>query len=253
MCHSADSRPPPAAEAGAIVRGRGLTLEEAGGNRFAAYAARALEPRGRGVVILPDVRGLHPYYCVLAERFAEIGVDATAIDYYGRTAGISRRDEDFAFRPHFEQTTAAGVAADAAAAAGFLRSPAGGGVLSVFAVGFCFGGSAAWRLAAELPELTGAIGFYGHPHRAIDLVKDMRAPLLMIAAGDDASIPPGEIVALAQAVRDAGGAAEAVVYDGCPHSFFDRDRGDCRAACDDAWMRIRQFIEAQSALVEARI
>ena len=47
------------------------------------------------MVVLPDVRGLHPYYVELAERFAEAGIPAVAIDYFGRTAGVepTRGDE----------------------------------------------------------------------------------------------------------------------------------------------------------------
>ena len=51
------------------------------------------------IVILPDVRGLHPYYEELALRFAEAGIDALAIDYFGRTAGIDTpRDDTFEYR-----------------------------------------------------------------------------------------------------------------------------------------------------------
>ena len=49
--------------------------------------ARRRADRGRRSSILPDVRGLHPYYEELALRFAEHGIDALAIDWFGRTAG----------------------------------------------------------------------------------------------------------------------------------------------------------------------
>lgn len=196
--------------------------------------------------MLPDVRGLHGFYCRLAERFAEIGVDAVAIDYYGRTAGVAARDDAFDFRPHFEQCSPANVAADAASAAAFLRSADGGAVSSLFAVGFCFGGSNAWRLSAELRGLRGAVGFYGHPHRARDVVHRMLAPLVIIGGGQDAGIPPSDLEAFAESVREAGVDVELVVYEGAPHSFFDRAYGEHRAACDDAWLRIRDFMAAGS-------
>ena len=53
---------------------------------------------------MPDVRGLHTFYKELAERFAEAGLHAIAIDYFGRTAGLTGRDEEFPFREHVEQT-----------------------------------------------------------------------------------------------------------------------------------------------------
>ena len=69
------------------------TLTASDGNKFAAYFARAEKPTGAGMVVLPDVRGLHQFYKELAQRFAEAGVDSVAIDYFGRTAGIGDRSD----------------------------------------------------------------------------------------------------------------------------------------------------------------
>ena len=88
MCHDHDSRPPAAPRSGDVAERGVLTLTAADGTEFsAAYAAPADAPRV-GVVVLPDIRGLHPYYVALAERFAETGAAAVAIDYFGRTAGL---------------------------------------------------------------------------------------------------------------------------------------------------------------------
>ena len=95
MCHHLDSRPPVAPLAGAAVGHSDLVLEPTDGNRFAAFEARPADPSGAGIVILPDVRGLHRFYEELALRFAERGHRAIAIDYYGRTAGVAKRGEDF--------------------------------------------------------------------------------------------------------------------------------------------------------------
>ena len=55
-------------------------LESDDGARFAAFSAQPEEHSGNGVVILPDVRGLHRFYEELALRFAERGHAAIAID-----------------------------------------------------------------------------------------------------------------------------------------------------------------------------
>ncbi len=93
------------------------TLTAADGNRLAAFLARATEPSGAAVVILPDVRGLHPFYEELALRFAEHGIDALAIDWFGRTAPDDDRGEAFDHVPHVAATTWGGIAADIAAGA----------------------------------------------------------------------------------------------------------------------------------------
>ncbi len=78
------------------------------GTRFAAFAATPDEAKGIGVVVLPDVRGLYRFYEELALRFAERGYTAVAIDYFGRTAGVAKRDDDFPFMEHVAQTTRRG-------------------------------------------------------------------------------------------------------------------------------------------------
>jgi carboxymethylenebutenolidase len=62
MCFDHDSRPPIAPIAGGALDSELVVLDPGDGNRFAAYRARPSDPSGAAVVILPDVRGLHPYY-----------------------------------------------------------------------------------------------------------------------------------------------------------------------------------------------
>lgn len=244
MCYDDAARPPyPPVSGGSVASDQDITLRAKDGAEFMAYAARASEPTGVGMVILPDVRGLHEFYKELARRFAEIGIDAVAIDYFGRTAGMGARDEDFVYRPHVDQTTPDGVDSDAAAAIDYLRSEQGGSVQRVFSVGFCFGGSNSWRQTASQPGLAGAIGFYGVPSRVHEAIPRMQAPLLLLAAGEDFT-PVSEVEAFAQKLTEAGVPNRMVVYDGAPHSFFDRTFAEHKAACDDAWRQILGFVEA---------
>src|SRR5918997_4566072 len=136
MCFELDSLPPIPVLSGAAVSHRDLELEAADGNRFAAFAAEPDDPSGAAVVVLPDVRGLYRFYEELALRFAERGIAAVAIDYFGRTAGASKRGDDFEYMPHVDQTTQEGIQADIRAAVEHVRPQA----RAVFTVGFCFGG-----------------------------------------------------------------------------------------------------------------
>jgi carboxymethylenebutenolidase len=244
MCYGDEARVPLPPVSGGAARAADLTLRAADGNEFMAYVARAARPSGAGVVILPDVRGLHEFYKELARRFAEAGIDAVAIDYFGRTAGHGARDEAFMYRPHVEQTTPAGVDADAAAAVAYLRSEAGGAVDRVYTVGFCFGGSNSWRQSATQPGLAGAIGFYGVPARVRDYVPRMKAPLLLLVAGADFT-PVEEFEKFDQELAAAGVPHTMVVYEGAPHSFFDRTFAEHAAACEDAWRQMLRFVGRQ--------
>src|SRR5467141_3501379 len=140
MCVDNDSRPPIPPIAGGSAGSRDFHLTAADGTRIMAHAARASKPTGAGMVVIPDVRGLHPYYKELADRFAEIGVDAVAIDFFARTAPSDDRSDSFDFMSQIPLTKPDQLQADIAAAASHLRGKDGCSLRRMFAVGFCCGG-----------------------------------------------------------------------------------------------------------------
>jgi len=253
MCHNHDSRPPAPPRSGEVLERGTLTLSSADGTEFsAAYAAPAAPPRA-GVVLLPDVRGLHPYYVALAERFAEAGLPAVAIDYFGRTAGPAGADDGtgtrgagFDWQRHVRQTTETGIDADIAAALAYLRGRTRPD-LPVLTVGFCFGGSHSWRQSAGNLDVAACAGFYGRPVVVGDAAGRARRPTLMLIAGGDAVTPVDDQLALADTMRAAGAEVETAVYDGAPHSFFDRAFGEWADACADAWQRILALADRVAA------
>jgi carboxymethylenebutenolidase len=221
--------------------GERLTISSADGTAFSAYLARA---EGQtGVVVLPDVRGLFRFYEQLAERFADAGHPAIAFDYFGRTAGLGPRDEDFEFRPHVMQTRPETVARDVEAAIAALRTETG--AERVITVGFCFGGSLSFMQAAEgHAGLAGVVGFYGSLVRegqrwSIDRAPDAKVPVLALFGGADESITPSQIAAFDAALEVEH---EIHTYEGAPHSFFDRRQEQYAEASQDAWERILGFI-----------
>ena len=246
MCFELDSSPPIPVIAGAAVSHDDLVLDARDGNRFAAFLATPDEPSEKGVVILPDVRGLYRFYEELALRFAERGYPAVAFDYFGRTAGVEKRDDEFEYRPHVDAVTPEEIQADVAAAVEHLRSL---GVASVFTVGFCLGGRHSWLAAAAGHGLAGAVGFYGRPGAAPgepgpqQLAPKMESPILALQAGGDQHITAEDNEAFERALSDAGVEHELVVYEGAPHSFFDRKQEEFAAASEDAWARVLEFVE----------
>lgn len=245
MCFELDSLPPVPRIAGAAVSHDDIELEAGDGNRFAAFEATPDEPNGIGVVILPDVRGLYRFYEELALRFAERGYHAIAIDYFGRTAGVAKRSDDFDYPEHVDQTTSDGVQADVRAAVERLRPSS----RAVFTVGFCFGGRNSWLAAAAGHGLAGAVGFYGNPAERNGVpgptqrAAELAAPILALQAGDDQHITAEMNEAFDRALTGAGVDHELVTYDGAPHSFFDRRYEEFAAASADAWGRVLGFLD----------
>ncbi len=209
------------------------------------------DPGETGIVILPDIRGLYRFYEELALRFAERGHRAIAIDYFGRTAGVDKRGDDFEFRPHVEATTAAGIQADVAAAVARLREQ---GASRIFTVGFCFGGRQSWLAAASGHGLAGAIGFYGRPGLGQDGTPGPTQRASEIEAPDPGADgrrrrgDPGRGRARVRARRWPRQASkhEIEIYDGAPHSFFDRKFEQFADASDDAWGRVLAFVAQHS-------
>src|ERR671936_147991 len=244
MCFEPDSEPPIPQIKGAAVSHDDLVLDSADGTRFAAFAASPEERTETGVVILPDVRGLYRFYEELALRFAERGIAAVAIDYFGRTAGVGKRGDDFPYREHVAQTTPEGIQADVRAAVEYVRRSTD----AMFTVGFCFGGHHSWLAAAGGHGLRGAIGFYGFPGRRnaapgpADRAGEMDAPILALQAGADQNITAEANAAFDEALTKAGVDTELVTYDGAPHSFFDRRQEEFAEASEDAWRRVLEFI-----------
>jgi carboxymethylenebutenolidase len=249
VCFEPESAPPVLALSGAAVSHDDLVLEARDGNRFAAFRATPDEPSGAGVVILPDVRGLYRFYEELALRFAERGYLAVALDYFGRTAGVAKRGDDFDRSPHVEATTPEGIQSDVAAAVDHLREL---GARSLFTVGFCMGGRHSWLAAAGGHGLAGAVGFYGRPGERDgtpgpeQLAPRMEAPILALQAGADANITADQNAAFERALASAGVEHELVVYEGAPHSFFDRKQEEFADASADAWSRLLAFLEQHS-------
>jgi carboxymethylenebutenolidase len=241
VCFDLDSEPPIPRISGAAVSHDDLVLESDDGNRFAAFQALPEGAASTGVVILPDVRGLYRFYEELALRFAERGHAAVAFDYFGRSAGIDKRPDDWDYMPLVQQLTQEQVQADVGACVRHLRAL---GCSPIFTVGFCYGGSGSWAAAASGHGLAGAVGFYGRPSRMIELVPNLEAPILALQGGADQAISHEDNLEFERVLREAGKDYELVEFEGAPHSFFDRKQEEFQAASEDAWRRTLDFIDA---------
>jgi len=242
MCFSSDQHPPLPPRTSDVGEHGPTVLTAADGTRLAAFDAVPVTRRGASLVLLPDIRGMHPYYTDLAIAFAQAGIDTVAIDPYARTARLSDRGAGFVFRPHADALERSSLASDARAAKDRLASRSDD---PVFTLGFCRFGAESWALSATDLGAAGCMGFYGKPGSVLELVPSMSAPLLILAAGADAATSPEENAAFDRALSDAGVDHEFVEYAGAPHSFFDRSFAQWEEACSDAWKRMLRFVDAR--------
>ena len=249
MCTTHDSRPPIEPISGAAIDAGEITLQGADGAEFRAFLARPEQSTGAGIVILPDVRGLHPFFEELAMRYAERGILALAIDYFGRTAGDAPRGPDFDHRPHVEQARWANLRGDIESAVAHVRAqdPA---PRSVFTTGFCMGGRLSSMSATLGLGLAGVVPFYGWPvgpnrngtPAPAENAAKIECDVLAIYGEADTGIPQEARDEYDAALDKAGVRHETVVEPGAPHGFFDRRAEQHHEAADDAWDRTLAFI-----------
>jgi carboxymethylenebutenolidase len=264
MCHNPNDLPPdPPGDLGQAA-GEDLELVSADGTHFAAYIAHPTHGRTSraNVIIYPDVRGLHNFYKELALRFAEQGIHAIAIDYFGRTAGLTPRDENFEFRPHVDQIEYPNFLADVRAATSYLQNHANFTASvqyspSIFTLGFCMGGSLSLFTSAEDLPLSGAIAFYAGLLRRfathgingptpLEQSPNIRCPILFLYGGADPGVPENLVQELGHNLDTSGIEHQMFCYPGAPHSFFDRAAAEYAEASADAWNRVLSFISAHA-------
>lgn len=249
MCTTHDSRPPIEPISGAAIDSQNITLRGEDGARFRAFLARPEQATGAGIVILPDVRGLHPFFEELAMRFAERGIEALAIDYFGRTAPNDDRGHEFEHMPHVEKAKWDHLAGDIRAAVAHLRSLPNP-PRSTFTTGFCMGGRLSSMSTTLGLGLAGAIPFYGWPTgpnrngtpAPADVADKIECDLLIIYGEKDANLTKDMRDTYEKALDKAGVKHETVVYPGAPHGFFDRHFDEFSDASADAWDRTLKFI-----------
>jgi carboxymethylenebutenolidase len=207
--------------------------------KIAGYLARPKEKGQRpAVLVIHENRGLNPHLEDVARRFAVEGFLAFAIDLLSLVGGTPE-SEDAARELHTKLNQDDAVAALVDAVAFLKAHPESAG--KVGAVGFCFGGLMANRLAASSKELDAAVAYYGRQVPA-EQVPNIQAALLLHYAENDAGVNAG-IEAYEAALKSNNKTYTIHMYPGTQHAF-NNDTGAARynkEAADLAWKRTIAF------------
>lgn len=193
------------------MAGESTRLTAADGHVLDAYAVRPDGARA-AVVVVQEIFGVNDHIRSVVDRYAALGYHAIAPALFDRVEphvelgydgpGVARGRE-LAGRIKWEPAMS-----DVAAAVDHVAATG-----PVAVVGFCFGGSVAWRAAAELP-VAAAVGYYGGQiHELIDLVP--AAPTMLHFGERDHAIPGEHVDAIAAAHPDV----TVHVYPGAQHGF----------------------------------
>jgi carboxymethylenebutenolidase len=202
------------------------------------------------VLIIHEIFGLTDWAQELADEVAAAGYVAVAPDLLSGMAPNGGRTSDF---PGDKVTEAVShlnpdqVTADLNAAADYgLKLPASNGKLYV--VGFCWGGTQAFRFATSRADLAATFVFYGAPPDK-DVMTRIKAPVYGFYAGNDQRID-GTIPDAIAGMKASGKTYQPVTYDGAGHGFMrageapDAKEAD-RKARDDSWARWKGLLASR--------
>lgn len=189
------------------------------------------------VVVIHENRGLNPYIEDVARRLAVAGYIAFAPDALTPLGGYPGNDDEG--RELQRQRDGAEMVEDFVAATEFLmQHPDCTGRTG--AVGFCFGGALAMRLAVRLPGLGAAVAFYGR-HPDPSEAAAIQAPLMLHHAGLDERVN-ASWPAFEKALVAAGADYVNHEYPDVNHGFHnDTTPRHDKDAADLAWRRTLAF------------
>ncbi|HEY2357060.1 MAG TPA: dienelactone hydrolase family protein [Phenylobacterium sp.] len=221
--------------------------------KIPAYLAR---PEGKGkhpvVFVNSEVFGVHEWVKDVCRRLAKAGYVALAPDLFVRAGDPSKTVDMKVVMDIVKATPEAQVTSDTAASLKYLSAQPYADMKRMGVTGFCWGGGATWLCCERFPEFKAGVAWYG-PLKAgpyprtppLDMVKDLKAPVLGLYGGQDKGIPQADVDAMREAVKASGKRAEIIVYPDAQHGFLADYRPSYNAeAAADGWKRMLAFFKA---------
>ena len=192
-----------------------------------------------GIVVVHENRGLNPHIADVGRRGAKAGFITLSPDALTPLGGYPGTDDEG--RTLQRKRDRKEMLEDFIAAFDFLKNhPECNGNVGV--VGFCFGGWISNMMAIKIPELKGAVPFYGGQPEAED-VHRIEAPLLLHFGELDKRVNAGW-PAYEEALKANGKSYEAFIYPNANHGFHNdtTPRYD-EASAKLAWSRTIDFFK----------
>lgn len=200
------------------------------------------------VLVVQEIFGVHEHIKDICRRFAKLGYLAVAPELYARQGDVSKMTDI----REIQQTVVAKVPdhqvmSDLDATARWAAGD-GGDRSKLGITGFCWGGRIVWLYAAHNPDLKAGVAWYGRlvgqstemtPRHPIDVVNELKAPVLGLYGGADAGIPNDTVERMQAALKAANKPSEIVLYPDAPHAFHADYRPSYREGpAKDGWQRL---------------
>ena len=203
-----------------------------------------------GVMIVHDWLGINAQVKKTAERLAALGYTVFAADIYGKGLRPEAKDAGAIAGRFKEDRNLLRRRAQAGLQVLAKHKTVNAGKLA--ATGYCFGGTTVLELARSGADIKGAVSFHGGldtptPQDA----KNVKAKILILHGADDPHVPPEQVTAFENEMRNGKVDWELVKYSGAVHAFTipaagnDNSKGAAYNAQADrrSWEAMRDFLK----------
>lgn len=218
-------------------------------------AYRAMPAKGEAlptVLVVQEIFGVHEHIKDICRRLAKLGYLAVAPELYARQGDVSGLSDFQEILKIVSKVPDAQVMSDLDAAAAWARKNKGDAA-KLGVTGFCWGGRIVWLYAAHNPDLKAGVAWYGRlaspvtdlqPKHPLDIVADLKAPVLGLYGGADQGIPNDTVETMKKALADAKQPCEIVLYPDTPHGFHADYRPSYREKeAKDGWKRLTEWFK----------
>jgi carboxymethylenebutenolidase len=219
-------------------------------------AYRAMPEKGGPfpvALVVEEIFGVHEHIKDVCRRFAKAGYLAVAPELFARQGDPSQIKEipDIIAKV-VSKVPDAQVMSDLDAAAAWAGKTKGDAA-KLGITGFCWGGRIVWLYAAHSKDLKAGVAWYGRlvgqktelqPKYPLDVVADLKAPVLGLYGGKDQGIPLDTVEQMRKALKEANKPSEIVVYPEAEHGFnADYRPSYNKAAAEDGWKKLLEWFK----------
>ncbi len=219
-------------------------------------AYRAMPEKGGPfpvVLVVEEIFGVHEHIKDVCRRFAKIGYLAVAPELFARQGDVSKITEIKDIIPIVQKVPDAQVMSDLDSTVAWAKKSGKGDTSKLGITGFCWGGRIVWQYAAHNKDLSAGVAWYGrlvgdadklHPKNPIDVVGDLKAPVLGLYGAADQGIPVESVEKMQKALKEAKKPCEIVLYPDTPHGFHADYRPSYRKEnAEDGWKKLLQWFK----------
>ncbi|NEP00067.1 MAG: dienelactone hydrolase family protein [Symploca sp. SIO2E9] len=220
-------------------------------------AYRAMPASGENfpiVLVVQEIFGVHEHLQDICRRFAKLGYLAIAPELYARQGDVSQiSDIQEIISQVVSKVPDAQVMSDLDATLTWADKSGKGNIDNIGITGFCWGGRIVWLYAAHNPNLKAGVAWYGRlvgestsltPKYPLDVVDELKVPILGLYAGSDSFIPTQTVEQMRQALGTKDTGSEIILYPEAPHGFFADYRPTYRQeAAEDGWKRLQAWFK----------